>query len=162
MIESSWRPPFKGGLSPLKKKYIYIFNWRIIALHRIVLFSVKPQHESAIGTHMSSPSWTSLPRPSPSHSSGGGLTTKSCLILVTPWTRLFCPWNFPGKNVGVGCRFLLYWIFPTQGSNQSLLHCRQIIYPELAGKPLGCCRVPVWVPWDTANSHWLSILHMVM
>ena len=21
-------------------------------------------------------------------------------------TRLFCPWNFPGKNTGVGCRSL--------------------------------------------------------
>ena len=23
-------------------------------------------------------------------------------------TRLFCPWNFPGKNTGVGCHFLLH------------------------------------------------------
>ena len=24
--------------------------------------------------------------------------------------RLLCPWDFPGKNTGVGCRFLLqYW-----------------------------------------------------
>ena len=22
-------------------------------------------------------------------------------------TRLLCPWNFPGKNIGVGCHFLL-------------------------------------------------------
>ena len=22
-------------------------------------------------------------------------------------TRLLCPWDFPGKNTGVGCRFLL-------------------------------------------------------
>ena len=26
---------------------------------------------------------------------------------VTPWTaRLLSPWNFPGKNIGVGCHFL--------------------------------------------------------
>ena len=31
--------------------------------------------------------------------------------------RLFCPWNFPGKNTGVGCHFLLQRIFQTQGSN---------------------------------------------
>ena len=36
--------------------------------------------------------------------------------------RLFCPWNFPGKNIGVGCHFLLQGIFPTQGSNPCLLH----------------------------------------
>ena len=42
-------------------------------------------------------------------------------------TRLFCPWNFPGKNTGVGCYFLLQGIFPTQGSNTHLLHCRRIL-----------------------------------
>ena len=29
-------------------------------------------------------------------------------------TRLLCPWDFPGKNTGVGCHFLLQGIFPTQ------------------------------------------------
>ena len=43
-------------------------------------------------------------------------------------TRLLCPWNSPGKNTGVGCHFLLHGIFLTQGSNQGLLHCRQILY----------------------------------
>ena len=31
--------------------------------------------------------------------------------------RLLCPWDFPGKNTGVGCQFFLQGIFPTQGSN---------------------------------------------
>ena len=35
-------------------------------------------------------------------------------------TRLFCPWNFPGKNTGVGFHFLLQEVFPTQGSNLCL------------------------------------------
>ena len=34
---------------------------------------------------------------------------------------------FPGKNTGVGCHFLLQVIFPTQGSNPGLLHCRWIL-----------------------------------
>ena len=34
-----------------------------------ILFSLKPQHESAIGTHISPPFWTSLPSPIPSHPS---------------------------------------------------------------------------------------------
>ena len=32
-------------------------------------------------------------------------------------TRLLCPWNSPGKNIGVGCHVLLQGIFLTQGSN---------------------------------------------
>ena len=28
--------------------------------------------------------------------------------------RLFCPWDFPGQNTGVGCHFLLQGIFQTQ------------------------------------------------
>ena len=29
--------------------------------------------------------------------------------------RLLCLWNFPGKNTGEGCHFLLQGIFPTRG-----------------------------------------------
>ena len=38
-------------------------------LYSILLFSVKPQHESATGIHISPPFWTSLPSPTPSHPS---------------------------------------------------------------------------------------------
>ena len=41
---------------------------------------------------------------------------------------LYSPWNFPGQNTGVGSLSLLQGIFPTQRSNPSLLHCRQILY----------------------------------
>ena len=37
--------------------------------------------------------------------------------------RLLSPYNSPSKNIGVGSRSLLHGIFPTQGSNPSLLHC---------------------------------------
>ena len=37
-------------------------------------------------------------------------------------TRLFGPWDFPGKNTGVGCHSLLQGIFLTQGLNPCLLH----------------------------------------
>ena len=43
-------------------------------------------------------------------------------------TRLLCPWDFPGKNTGVGCHFLLQEIFPIQGLNPGLPHCRQTLY----------------------------------
>ena len=41
---------------------------------------------------------------------------------------LYCPWNSPGNNTGVGYHSLLQGISPTQGSNPSPLHCRQILY----------------------------------
>ena len=43
-------------------------------------------------------------------------------------TRLLCPWNFPFRNTGVGCHFLLQGIFSIQGLNLGLLLCRQILY----------------------------------
>ena len=43
-------------------------------------------------------------------------------------TRLLCPWGSPGKNTGGGCLALLQGIFPTQGSNLGLLHCRKFLY----------------------------------
>ena len=33
-----------------------------------------------------------------------------------------------GKHTGVGCHFLLQGIFPTQGLNSGLLHCKQTFY----------------------------------
>ena len=38
-------------------------------------------------------------------------------LVLTPWTvahQALCPWNFPSKNTGVGCHFLLQGIFLTQ------------------------------------------------
>ena len=35
-------------------------------------------------------------------------------------TRFVCPWDFPGKNTGEGCHFLLQGIFLTQGMNSRL------------------------------------------
>ena len=42
-------------------------------------------------------------------------------------TRLLCPWDFPVKNTGVGFHALLQGIFPTQGLDPGLPHCRQIL-----------------------------------
>ena len=44
------------------------------------------------------------------------------------YNRLLCPWDSPGENTGVGSLSLLQGIFPSQGSNLCLLHCRQILY----------------------------------
>ena len=42
---------------------------------------------------------------------------QSCSTLCNPMDRLLCPWNFPDKNTGASCHFLLQGIFPTQGLN---------------------------------------------
>ena len=34
----------------------------------------------------------------------------------------------PGQDTGMGCHALLQGIFPTQGSNPGLPHCRRILY----------------------------------
>ena len=41
---------------------------------------------------------------------------------------LYSPWDSLGQNTGVGSLSLLQGIFPTQGSNRGLLHCRWILY----------------------------------
>ena len=57
------------------------------------------------------------------------LVAQSCLTLCNPMdcnppgSSVHCPSN----NTGVGCHFL-HGIFPTQGLNPSLPHCRQILY----------------------------------
>ena len=43
-------------------------------------------------------------------------------------TKLFCLWDSPGKNTGVGSHSLLQGIFPTQKSNPGLPYCRWICY----------------------------------
>ena len=91
----------------------------------------------------------------------------------TPWTvdRL---WNYPGKNTGVGCHFLLQGIFLTQGSNPGLLHCRQILYhlshqrSPMTGYQLNkrqCYlsndqRDLYWLPWKDSHENRLQIQSM--
>ena len=51
-------------------------------------------------------------------------------------TRLLCPWDFPGKDNGVGCHLLLQGIFPTQGYEPGSLALQADSLPiELQGKP---------------------------
>ena len=52
-------------------------------------------------------------------------------------TRVLCPWDSPGKNTGMGSNSLLQAIFPTQGSNTHLLHCRCILYHCMGEAPIG-------------------------
>ena len=57
--------------------------------------------------------------------------------------RFYSSWNFPSQNTGVG-KLSLLQIFPTQGSNPGLLHCKQILY-QLCHK--GSPRILEWVAY---------------
>jgi len=55
---------------------------------------------------------------------------------------LYSPRDSPGQNTGVGSHSLLQGIFPIQGSNPRLSHCRRILY-QLSHK--GSPRILEWV-----------------
>ena len=63
--------------------------------------------------------------------------------------------EFSSKNTGVGCHVLLQGIFPTQGLNPVLLHCRQILCHlshqgvEVKVRSLSCVRLFA-TPWTVA------------
>ena len=51
------------------------------------------------------------------------LSKNHYILLPKNWCNLApLTWNFPSKNIGVGCHFLFQGIFPSQGSNPYLLH----------------------------------------
>ena len=63
-------------------------------------------------------------------------------------TRFFCPWDFPGKDTGVGCHFLLQGIFLTQGWSLYLLHWQadSLLLTHL-GRPANSVQEPKHSPW---------------
>ena len=60
------------------------------------------------------------------------LVAQLCLTLHDPidcsLTGSSVHGDSPCNNTGVGCHAFLQGIFPTQGSNPGLLHCRWILY----------------------------------
>ena len=111
-----------------------------------------------------------------SHSLGdhSGLTTLewicctlslTCSLLKWKWSEicsvvsnslrfhgLYSLWNFPGQNTGVGSLSHLQGIFPTQGSNPDLPHCRRLLY-QLSHK--GSPRILEWIAYPfSSGSSW--------
>ena len=105
----------------------------------------------------------------PSPSADSKATLREVLVLVaqscpTLCDLMVCPWNSPGENTGVGCHFLLQGIFPTQGLNPGLLHCRQILY-HLSHQKRYCKETSSQVPGllsratsQHSGEHWLLAL----
>ena len=81
---------------------------------------------------------------------------------------LHCPWTSPGQNTGGDSLFLLQGIFPTQGLNLGLPHCRQILcqlsHKGSEGttdqkaaayqKPEGCEKEQAW--WRGRRTHLIA------
>ena len=76
-----------------------------------------------------------------------GLSESESRSVVSDSLRLhglYSPWRFPGQNIGVGSLALLQEIFPTQGLNRGLPHCRRILYLlSYKGSP----RILEWVAY---------------
>ena len=121
-----------------------VLAWRIPRMR-------EPDRLPSMGSHRVGHDWSDLTAAAAGirgeQKSPGGVGRKAkllaaqlCLTLCdpidcSPPARPLCPWNFPGKNTGVGGHSLLQGIFLTQGSNPGLLHCRQILYFWAPGKP---------------------------
>ena len=95
--------------------------------------------------------------PSPlqmSQTCSGVLFLRHILSFATLWTvaRIPCPWDFSCRNIEVGCHFLLWVIFPTQGSNL----CNYISY--IVGTYFTCWAIKKLAPgaWELSlpGSFW--------
>ena len=87
---------------------------------------------------------------------GHGYSVVSNSLQSHGLARLLCPWNFRGKNIGVGCHFLLQRIFLTQGWNLCLLPLLHWQTDSLSVSPLG---IGDWKWWyigqiQTPSKHW--------
>ena len=69
--------------------------------------------------------WSGYPFPSPGDFPNPGIKPRSSALQADSLPAE--PQGKP-KNTGVGSLCLLQQIFPTQESNQGLLHCRRILY----------------------------------
>ena len=85
--------------------------------------------------------WSGLPCPPPGDLPNPGVESRSPTLQADS-----LPSEPPGKpmNTGVGSLSLLQGIFPTQGLNWGLLHCRWILY-QLSHK--GSPRILEWVTY---------------
>ena len=101
-----------------------------------------------------------------------GFFTVLCLFYqscLTPWGPMDCRLpgssvhgDSPGKDTRVGCRACLQGIFPTQGSNPGLPHCKWILY-HLSHQ--GSPRILEWLayPFSRGSSwprNWTGVSHI--
>ena len=103
--------------------------YQFVLSHSVMSDSVTPRtiaHQVPLSMDFSRQEyWRGLPCPLPGNLPNPGIKPESPALQVD--SLLPEPPGKP-KNTGMGSLSLLQQIFPTQESNQSLLHCRQILY----------------------------------
>ena len=84
--------------------------------------------------------------------------SENCSVMSDSF-ELYSPWNSSGQNTEVGILSLLQGIFPTQGSNPGLPHCRQFFTSWATREAPSCLRrlsIPCLIPHN--NFIWGSCL----
>ena len=120
----------EGSWSPLHSITLLPYTHTLIPCHSQCLTVGWGGGNAALGNSIVKSSTSKSARPTIKSGFCHLLARKSWLLLLFSCsvvsdsfvTRLLCSWDFPGKNTGVGCHFLLQGIFPTQGSNTHLRH----------------------------------------
>ena len=133
-----WIPTKEGFYSALKQCHSYLYSPLLIFLNeRCWLILTDATKSNIPKTNMD---WLHL----------------ACVYWVAQLYPTFCNpmhcslpgsslhGDSPGKNTGVGCHALFQGIFPTQGSNPGLPHCRQTLY-QLSHQ--GSLRILEWVAY---------------
>ena len=84
-----------------------------------------------------------------------GVKSESRLVMPDSlWPHGLCsPWNFPGQNTGADSLSLLQGIFPTQGWNPGLPHCRWNLYQQ---SHKGSPSILEWVAYPFSRSRDLT------
>ena len=132
---------------------ILISTWRnsgykssVLIIASVRLSAYSQQHNLFWRTLTKSPSslkWSEVKWKSLSH----------VWLFATPWTV----WNSPGQNTWLGSLSLLQGIFPTQGLNPHLPHCRQNLY-QLSHKGSPRILPAIWRVKEELSVNWWLIL----
>ena len=85
------------------------------------------------------------------HLSSQGSPKSRSVMYNSLWPHgLYSAWDSPSQNTGVGRHSLFQEIFPIQGSNPGLLHCRWILY-QLSHQ--GTPRILEWVDYPFSSGY---------
>jgi len=140
-----------GKRDPPPKTFhlIFILSWLNLSISQQRWFM---QPASLWGTLAYPQGTTSGPRSAPSPVEKSS-ESQSCSVVSDSLRPhgLYSPWNSPGQNTGMYILSFLQGIFPTQGSNPGLPHCRQILY-QLSYKPRVPSNSPQCVLWITSST----------
>ena len=118
-VAMAWKRPWTPGGSSLKS-WLGMGRWALMWGHNRRYKLCWAQTHSFLLLSTDVWKW--------SESDSGSVISDSLWPHSLQPARHLCPWDSPGKNTGLGGHFLPRGIFPTQGSNPGLLHCRQILY----------------------------------